>query len=83
MELELHDDWLSFKALERHCGFLVYISHTYPAFVPYLSGTYLTLESWRPSRKENGWKMSMWEIRAAMVDYEQGDDGGMMGRWMP
>ena len=45
------------KELERIRGFLVYVSLTYQSLVPYLKGVHLTLESWRPDRDEDGWKM--------------------------
>lgn len=54
------------KTLERHRGFLVYLGRTYPAIVPYLKGLHLTLDSWRPWRKSDGWKMSNAEVAAAL-----------------
>jgi hypothetical protein len=38
------------KHLERDCGFIVYVAQTYPAMVPYLKGTHLTLDGWRGGR---------------------------------
>jgi hypothetical protein len=61
---------LEFKTLEKHRGFLVYVSRTYPSMVPYLRGIHLTLDSWRPWRKEDGWKMTQSEIALAMRDEE-------------
>jgi hypothetical protein len=51
------------KQLEQHRGVLVYISRTYPAITPYLKGIHLTLDSWRPWRKSDGWKMTMRELK--------------------
>jgi len=39
------DDGLDFKELEKDCGYLVYISRTYRAMVPYLKGIHQTLDS--------------------------------------
>jgi hypothetical protein len=65
------------KTLESYRGYLVYISCTYPFITPYLKGIHLTLDSWRPWRKEDGWKMTLQEIKAALssekgleVDFE-------------
>jgi hypothetical protein len=47
---------LPHKTAESYRGFLVYVSRTYGAFVPYLKGIHLTLDSWRPFRDDDGWK---------------------------
>jgi len=47
-----------FKTLERHRGFLVYITRTYPALTPYLKGIHLTIDSWRPHRDDDSWKVA-------------------------
>jgi hypothetical protein len=57
---------IEFKQLEKFRGVLVYISRTYPSFTPYLKGIHLTLDSWRPWRKADGWKMSHSEIQARL-----------------
>jgi len=49
---------IPFKQLESHRGYLVYLSRTYPALVPYLKGIHLTLDSWRPHRDPSGWKIA-------------------------
>ncbi|KAL7557429.1 hypothetical protein ACA910_015264 [Epithemia clementina (nom. ined.)] len=46
------------KALQRTRGFLVYVTLTYSSMTPYFKGLHLTLESWRPDRDEDGWKLS-------------------------
>jgi hypothetical protein len=61
-------DDVDFKMLEKHRGFLVYVSRTYPAMVPYLKGIHLTLDSWRPWRSSDGWKMTQSEITMALND---------------
>ncbi len=48
---------IDFKFLEKGRGFLVYFSRTYPSIVPYLKGIHLTLDSWRPNRDSEGWKI--------------------------
>jgi len=62
---------VEFKTLERHWGYLMYMGRTYPAMVPYLKGIHLTLDSWRPWRRDNGWKMTLAEIHTAL---EEKDD---------
>jgi hypothetical protein len=54
---------LSHKDLLSDRGFLVYVSKTYPAMIPYLKGFHLTIEMWRGNRDQDGWKMK--EIPAA------------------
>jgi hypothetical protein len=59
-------DLIDHKTLESYRGFLIYVSRTYPAIVPYLKGIHLTLDSWRPWRAEDAWKMTMSEIKVAL-----------------
>ena len=47
---------LSHKELMSDWGFLVYVTRTYPAMVPYLKGFHLTIEMWRGGRDPDGWK---------------------------
>jgi len=51
------DNSLEHKPLEKARGFLVYLSRTYPTITPFLKGIHLTLDSWRPGRDTDGWKM--------------------------
>ena len=53
------------KELERRRGFLVYVSRTYPSMVPYLKGIHQTLDGWREGRDNDGWRISMAELKAA------------------
>jgi hypothetical protein len=46
---------LSHKELLCNWGFLVYVTRTYPAMVPYLKGFHLTIEMWRSGRDVDGW----------------------------
>jgi hypothetical protein len=48
---------LNHKELEKKRGFLIYVTRTFPAMVPYLKGIHQTLEMWRPNRDEDGWKI--------------------------
>ena len=48
---------LNRKELEKDRGFLVHLSMVNPSLVPYLKGFHLTLESWRPDRDSQGWKL--------------------------
>jgi hypothetical protein len=54
------------KLLEQHRSFLVYLGRTYPALAPYLKGIQLTIDSWWPWRRPNGWKMTFNEVEAAL-----------------
>jgi len=67
-------DTLEFKTLERYRGFLVYVARTYPVMTPYLKGIHLTLDSWRPWRRDDGWKMAMSEIREAREETSGRED---------
>lgn len=52
------------KELERRRGFLVYVSRTYPAMTPYLKGIHQTLDGWREGRDEDGWRLTISEMKA-------------------
>jgi len=45
---------LSHKELLADRGFLVYVTRTYPAMIPYLKGFHLTIEMWRGERDSDG-----------------------------
>ena len=57
---------LDVKRMEKEVGFLVHMSRTFPSIFPYLKGFYLTMNSWRSGRNDEGWKYSMAEWRAAL-----------------
>lgn len=42
-------------------GFLVYVARTYDFLKPYLKGIHATMESWRPDRDAEGWKIKNFE----------------------
>jgi hypothetical protein len=48
---------LAHKELLSDSGFLVYVTRTYPAMVPYLKGFHLTIEMWQGGRDADGWKL--------------------------
>ena len=62
-----------FKATESCVGFLVYVAMTYTSMVPYLKGIYLTLNSWRPDRNQEGWsvKKRVREAKKRAATYEK------------
>jgi hypothetical protein len=62
------------KTLESYRGYLIYISRTYPSINPYLKGIHLTLDSWRPWRGKDAWKMSISEIRSALHEHGYNTD---------
>ena len=46
-----------YKTVESIVGFLVYVAMTYSSLMPYLKGLYLSLNSWRKNRDDEGWKL--------------------------
>lgn len=59
------------KTAEKYRGFLVYVSRTYNAMVPFLKGPHLTLDSWRPDRDEDGWRSTNTLEPKVAYDYKQ------------
>ena len=49
---------LNRKELERIAGFLNHLAMTFEDITPFLKGFYLTLNSWRDKRNEDGWKIT-------------------------
>jgi hypothetical protein len=60
-------DTIDFKTLESYRVFLIYISRTYTAITPYLKGIHLTLDSWRPWRDDDAWKLPLSEFKIALA----------------
>lgn len=52
---------LDHKDLEQKRGFLVHLQRTYPCITPFLKGIHLTLDSWRPGRDADGWRIPSYE----------------------
>ena len=72
---------IGFKDLERGCGFLVYLSRTFPAIFPYLKGVYNTMNSWRVGRDGEGWKYTMKEWKLFLdMESEKMDEVGKARR---
>lgn len=78
---ELQSGRIDFKNLESMTGYLVYVAQAYPAMKPYLSGLYGTLNSWRPNRTPEGFKLRKEKKRPKResvvkeeVDFEQNED---------
>lgn len=57
----LETNSFDYKQLLSYRGFLIYISRTYAMFKPYLKGLHLTIDSWRPGRGEDGWRLECWK----------------------
>ena len=66
---------LDHKELLSDWGFLVYVTRTYPAMVPYLKGFHLAIEMWRGGRDLEGWKLRDGEVDVTAQD--QSLDGCM------
>ena len=56
------------KELFSDRGFLVYVTRTYPAMIPYLKGFHLTIEMWRGGRDLEGWKLRDGEVISIAQD---------------
>jgi hypothetical protein len=68
------------KVLERTRGFLVYFLRTYKPMAPFLLGFHLTIDSWRPGRDEEGWRLRQAEVEASLEsDDESETDEGHRG----
>ena len=57
--IERDAEHIPYKELESHRGFLVYVTRSYPATVPYLKGIHMTLDGWRSNRDDEGWVVSV------------------------
>ena len=54
---EWEPDKIPLKRLMSARGFLLYVSRAFPDMVPYLKGLHATIDSWRPGRDDEGWKV--------------------------
>ena len=63
-------------------GFLIYVVRTYKWLNPYIKGLHLTIDSWRPGRADNGFKLKGRELKQAMDCWESNKefDFGLCGR---
>jgi hypothetical protein len=64
--------------LESSRGFLVHLQQVYPALTPYLKGLYLTIDSWRGNRDEDGWRV---QSRPNHDFYPDGQWNGTLCAW--
>ena len=67
VEWSKSEDEIDRKELERIRGFLVYVSLTFQSMVPYLKGIHLTLDTWRPDRDDEGWKLPPTQRKSTMA----------------
>jgi hypothetical protein len=65
---------MNLKGLEQKVGFLVHLSMAYPLMVPYLRGFYLTMNSWRKGRDEEGWKSPAFSFAKTMGNLSRNED---------
>jgi hypothetical protein len=69
---------LNHKSLEQKRGFFVHLQWTYPSITPFLKGIHLTLDSWRPGRDSEGWKIS-----PALLDLDMVAEWGLESSGAP
>ena len=62
----------SFKGLQSDAGYFVHQAMTFNSLMPFLKGFFLTMNSWRSDRGEDGWKRAAreWEVdlRESLLD---------------
>jgi hypothetical protein len=68
----VEQDFLLLQRLLVIQGFLIYVVRTYPWLNPYIKGLHLTIDSWRPGRKESGFKMRGKELERALAAWAEG-----------
>ena len=63
-------------------GLLIYVVRRYKWLNPYIKGLHLTIDSWRPGRADNGFKLNERELKQAMAFWESNKelDFGLCGR---
>ena len=54
--------------MEQNTNFLVHFAMYYPTIIPFLRGLYLKMNSWRPGRDQDGWKISKSAYNAYLND---------------
>jgi len=60
-------DCLPLARLLQIRGFLMYVVRTYPWINPYMKGLHLTIDSWRPFRGADGFKLRGKELENALA----------------
>jgi hypothetical protein len=76
-ELLTESEMVDHKMLERTRGFLVYVARTYKPMAPFLLGFHLTIDSWRPGRGEECWRLWKLEVEVSLesddkIEIEEG-----------
>jgi hypothetical protein len=56
--LERDSKALPRKQLEQFWGFLQYVTQTYSSITSYMIGFHMTIDSWRPGRDSEGWRIA-------------------------
>ena len=64
------------KWLEHVRGFLNYICQTYMNLTPYLIGIHMSIDSWRPGRDSEGWRLNSTSEVMIKLDKEWRDHKG-------
>jgi hypothetical protein len=72
------DPKLCHKDLLLDQGFLVYVTRTYPAMIPYLKGFHLTIEMWRGDRDSEGWRTRD-DLSVGSIEVDQAEDEDVAG----
>jgi hypothetical protein len=67
-QCDVYDSWLPYTDLRSKTRSMGYAACTYPAFIPFLKGFYLTLDSLHKDRDAKGWPMK----KARCVKKEKG-----------
>ncbi len=68
MVVMVEQDCLPLARLLQIWGFLMYVVHTFPRINPYtMKGLHLTIDSWRPFRGTNGFKLKGKELENALA----------------
>jgi hypothetical protein len=69
---------LNHKELLSDRGFLVYVTRTYPAMIPYMKGFHLTIEMWRGGRDAKGRKLKD-DASVGVEEVTSAEDNDMAG----
>ncbi|KAL7555953.1 hypothetical protein ACA910_015251 [Epithemia clementina (nom. ined.)] len=56
------DGKVDHKTLEQVAGFLNHVTRAFPTIKIYLNGVYAAMNSWRPDRDEEGWRVGDYKV---------------------
>jgi hypothetical protein len=65
-DLLMESEMVDHKVWGRTQGFLVYVVRTYKPMAPFILGFHLTIDSWRPGRDEEVWKLQQSQEEASL-----------------